>query len=83
MATFKCNFDSKKFMKELERDIKKSVDLGGRRHIKKILNDHVGETISATCSSCGNVKVVVLRGGGVRCPKCGHTAKVNLVPDWR
>lgn len=57
MATFKCNFDSKKFMKELERDIKKSVESDLKKHPEKILNDHVGETISATCSSCGNVKV--------------------------
>lgn len=83
MATFKCNFDSKKFMKELERDIKKSIEADLKRHPDKVLDDHVGDVISAECKSCGNNKMIVVRGGSVRCSKCGYTTKANLVPTWR
>ena len=83
MATFKSNFDSKKFMKELEKEIKKSVESDLKKHPEKVLNDHIGDVISTECKSCGNAEMVVARGGNVRCPKFGYTAKASLVPNWR
>lgn len=54
MASFK--FDSKKFMRELEKDIKKSIQQDLSRHPEKVLNDHVGECVDACCPHCDNPK---------------------------
>ena len=78
-----AGFDSRKFMRELEKDIKKSVESDLRKHPEKVLNDRVGERLSAECPSCGNAEMSVIRGGKACCPKCGHTVKVNFVPSWR
>lgn len=83
MATFKSNLDSKKFMKELERDLKKSVEADLKKHPEKVLDDHIGDTIDAECPSCNNSEMIIIRGGRARCPKCGHTDRVHLVPNWR
>ncbi|MBQ3134811.1 MAG: hypothetical protein IJB75_03245 [Oscillospiraceae bacterium] len=77
------SFDVKKFMKELEKDIKKGVEKDLKRHPEKVLDHHVGEELQGKCPSCGCGTVIVVRGGSARCPKCGHTGNVSLEPEWR
>lgn len=78
MTSFKCDFDPDKFMKNLQ----KTVEANLKNHPEEVLDDHAGETISAVCPACGNGEVTILRGGKARCPKCGHTDKVNLELNW-
>lgn len=79
MASFKCDFNPD----EIVEDILKTVETTLKSHPEEVLDDHVGETVAAVCPACGNAEVVILRGGKARCPKCGHTDKVNLKVNWR
>ena len=83
MASVKFNFDSKKFMRELERDIKHTVEKDIQQHPAKVLDNHVGNRIDAKCSHCGDTEVEVLSGGCVRCVKCGTVSKPDLNVRWR
>ena len=81
MASFK--FDSKKFMRELEKDIKKSIQQDLSRHPEKVLNDHVGECVDACCPHCDNPQMEVLSGGFVRCSACGFTDRDKIELNWK
>ena len=81
MASFK--FDSKKFMRELEKDVKKSIQQDLSRHPEKVLNDHVGECVDVCCPHCDNPQMEVLSGGFVRCPACGFTDRAKIELNWK
>ena len=82
MATFKCNFNSAKFMKDLERDIKKNIQRELSHNPAKVLHCHVGERIAAQCP-CGGTKVDVIDSGRVRCVSCGKVSSPEITVNWR
>ena len=78
----KFSFDSKKLMKDLEKELKKSVESEARKNPGKFLKGHEGKQYSGKCPKCGHDAVRINRGGNATCPNCGHTSKVELNISW-
>ena len=78
----KLNFNSKDFMKNLEKELKKQVESEVKRNPDKFLKGHAGEEYSGKFPKCGHDTVTVLKNGYGKCPKCGNTAKVSFNVSW-
>lgn len=75
-------FDSKRFMRDLEREIKKTVQKDLQQHPAKVLDNHIGKRVNAKCP-CGGTEVEVLPRGRVRCISCGTISVPTVNLDWR
>ena len=79
MAT---KFNSKRFMRDLEREIAKRVQKDIQQHPTKVLDGYVGKRVNAECS-CGGTEAEVLPRGRERCISCGTVSVPTLNLDWR
>ena len=79
----KLSFDSKSFMKDLEKELKKQVESEVKKNPSKFLKGHNGEEYSGTCPKCDHDTVVIAHDGYGKCPKCGHTAKIAFDVSWK
>ena len=73
----------KDFAKQLEKSIKKSVEQDAKNHPEKFLADHIGDPIPEPCTNCGQLKMVIVKGGKAKCAVCGHVEKVSVDIFWR
>ncbi|MEF9880464.1 MAG: hypothetical protein RR975_13700 [Clostridia bacterium] len=83
MASISSSFDSKKFIRDLERDIKKSAEADIKKHPEKVLNEHRGERVNGHCTHCGNTEIVIHRDGKGCCSQCGQSSKVDVDVRWK
>ena len=79
----KLSFNSRNFAKQLEKEIKKSVEQDAKKHPERFLDDHVGDQLSDKCMNCGQPKMVIIKGGKAKCTACGFATKVSLDLTWR
>lgn len=79
----KFNFDSKKLMKDLEKELKKQVESKAKKNPAKFLQGHEGEEYAGKCPKCGHGTVTITCGGYGKCSKCGNTAKIELDVSWK
>lgn len=73
----------KDFMKQLEKDIRSSVEEDAKKHPEKFLDDHIGDAISGKCKKCGQPRMVIIKGGKAKCEECGYTEKISVNLSWR
>lgn len=73
----------KDFAKQLEREIKESIEKDAKNHPEKFLDDHVGDAIPEKCKRCGQPKMVIIKGGKAKCEECGYTEKISVNLSWR
>lgn len=74
---------SKDFMKQLEQDLKKSIEDDAKKHPQKFLDNHVGNAVPGVCTKCGQPQMVIVKGGKARCSGCGYTTKLSVDLNWR
>ena len=79
----KLNFNSKDFMKDLEKELKKQAESEVKKNPAKFLKGHEGEEDSGKCPKCGHDTFIVAKNGYGKCPKCGNTAKVAFDVSWK
>lgn len=73
----------KDFTKQLEKEIKKSVEQDAKKHPERFLDDHIGKPIPEKCKNCGQPKMVIIKGGKAKCTDCGYAGKVSVDLSWR
>lgn len=72
----------KDFTKQLEKEIKKSVERDAQKHPAKLLDTLIGKPVSEKCKKCGQPKMVIIKGGKAKCTECGYTGKVSVELSW-
>lgn len=79
----KFSFNSKSFMKDLEKELKKQVESEVQKNPAKYLKGHEGKEYSGKCPKCGFDAVTITSGGYGKCPKCGNTARITFDVSWK
>ncbi len=71
----KINFDINKLKKQIMNEVE--------RHPERLMEDHIGETVEASCPKCNNPKMKIIHNGKMRCPKCSAVVNINYKVEWR
>lgn len=77
------NLFPKDFAKQLETEIKGSIEKDAKKHPEKFLDNHVGDAIPEKCKRCGQSKMVIIKGGKAKCKECGYTGNISVNLSWR